>query len=534
MANSYSHRTPKYGSTNEALLALSEGLISGSRNPNVYSYEPHAKQEIFHKDKRKKKLYIGGNRSGKTTGGVIEDIWWATCKHPYRPEVNALGPKRMRVIAVDFTNGVEKIIFPQFSQWLYPSALRGGAWETAYDKTLRTLYFQNGSFIEFMSYDQDLDKFAGTSRHYIHFDEEPPHSIYIENLARLVDVGGSFAITMTPVEGMTWVYDLLYEPAIEGDDKSVCVVEVDMTDNPHLDPESIKDFINSIDEEEREARIQGKFVQLGGKIYKKFDPERGKKGGHVLKDPIEDVQAFCRDKLVAVSLDHGLNNPTAVLWHAVDERGFITTFHEHYKKDWTVDLHAAQIKKINKQLGVTPEFYIADPSIKNRDSITGTSIHQEYLKYGVPFTLGNNDVRAGITRTRRYMNITAKGYPRWRVTPNCEMTIWELKRYRWKTYTQKKLNYENNNFEEPHKKDDHACDSLRYFIMSRPDLIAESPQATSDELVNKLQVSTATSPGGVAYADPHGKLDRSQRDFDYSGGTPETQWEYDEHLGGLW
>ena len=65
---------------------------------------------------------------------------------------------------------------------------------------------------------------------------------------------------------------------------------------------------------------------------------------------------------------------------------------------------------------------------------------------------------------------------RWHVTKDCVNLIKELTRYRWKTYSNKKLNSQYNNFEIPHKKDDHACDSLRYFIMSRPELEAEAKE----------------------------------------------------------
>jgi hypothetical protein len=47
-----------------------------------------------------------------------------------------------------------------------------------------------------------------------------------------------------------------------------------------------------------------------------------------------------------------------------------------------------------------------------------------------------------------------------------------MARYKWKTYASKKLNARYNNLEEPHKLNDHACDSLRYFMMSRPNLDA--------------------------------------------------------------
>src|SRR5690554_6239304 len=95
-----------------------ELLKSSTVAPNIKKYQPHEKQYIFHSSTKKAKLYIGGNRSGKSVGGVIEALWRATCTHPYRPDLNEIGPTRGRVVAVDFVNGVEKIIFPIYKQWV--------------------------------------------------------------------------------------------------------------------------------------------------------------------------------------------------------------------------------------------------------------------------------------------------------------------------------------------------------------------------------------------------------------------------------
>ena len=81
--------SPKIQSPEEILLSLSEGLAHAARNPNIKHYKPHAKQRVFHSSTKKKKLYIGGNRSGKTTGGVVECIWRASCTHPFRPDLKA-------------------------------------------------------------------------------------------------------------------------------------------------------------------------------------------------------------------------------------------------------------------------------------------------------------------------------------------------------------------------------------------------------------------------------------------------------------
>lgn len=543
-------------------LAISEGLKDVSRHPNIKKYTPHEKQFVFHTSTAKKKLYIGGNRSGKTTGGVTEAIWRATNTHPYRPDLNSLGPTRGRVIAVDFVQGVEKIIFPQYQQWLYPSALRGGSWETAYDKATRTLNFSNKSTIEFMSYDQDLVKFAGTSRHWVHFDEEPPHSIYIENLARLIDTDGEFWITMTPVEGMTWIHEDLYEDNVNNPDGDVLVVEINTLENPFLGQSAIESFVKSIDEDEAVARIQGKFVQQGGRVYKNFDPTTG--AVHVLPERIDDPKSYFRNWLWICSLDHGFNNPTAVLWTVVDKNGFAVTFNEHYHKDWTVDQHAKRILEIEKLHGRPSDIYVADPSISQRNGITGSNIQQEYQKYGLSFILGNNDVAAGLIRVKKYLNThkyvghrqhplfvvddkpEINAFPMLRITPNCSNLIWEMKKYRWKTYSNKKMAYENNAYDMPHKKDDHAVDSLRYAIMSQPDLFAGEPDERSaggSEFGTRVNSAVEALMGAGSSLSVVDQFDRSiaqPSELKNSGWTEENSpmsgdggWETDEHMGGL-
>lgn len=554
------------------VLELSERLKDNTRAPNIKKYKPHDKQHTFHTSKKKKKLYIGGNRSGKTTGGVTEAIWRATCTHPYRPDLNKLGPTRGRVVAVDFIQGVEKIIIPQYKQWVYPSALRGGSWENAYDKNTRTLNFVTGSTIEFMSYDQDVDKFAGTSRHWVHFDEEPPYPIYAENMARLIDVDGDYWMTMTPLEGMNWVYDELYENNVNNKDGVVEVIEINTMENPYLSKQAIESFLDSVDKDEVQQRVKGEFVTAGGKIYKDFDFKGG--GKHVLKEPIDDPLKFLRgpEWMWVMGLDHGLNNPTAVLWTAIHTRGYVVVFDEHYRSDWTIEQHAAAIKLKIKQHGRVPDIMVADPSIQNRTPITGTSIHTEYAKHGLGFMLGNNDVKAGILRVKRYLKEmpyvgNSDNHPLFgdghvlrttfvgtqkvetfsglRISPKCQMLIHEMKRYRWKTYTNKKLAYENNSYEEPHKKDDHAVDTLRYILMSQPDLFAESTKgdiggrkgAVHDALAEMGLMGDDMSELGFGdplqrdIADPHDLLS-GQSGWTAANDMPgNVSWDFDEHMG---
>lgn len=498
-------------SIEDALNTISAALERQAELPNMLAYKPHDKQKPFHASTSKKKLYIGGNRSGKTTAGIVEDLWWATGRHPYRQLPK--GGVRGRIVSVDFVNGIEKIIFPQIKQWIIPSDLEGGSWENAYDKQLRVLSFKNGSFIEFMSYDQDLDKFAGTSRHFIHFDEEPPEDIYTECLARLVDTNGSFWITMTPIDGMTWIFETLYEPGLNGE-RDIFIIEVSMTDNPHLNAEAVQNFLDGLTPDERTAREHGRFVQLGGLIYKEFKMET-----HV-----KPSWTPPKDWLWVVSMDHGYNNPSAWLWHGVSHDGAVVTFYEHYQAGWTVELHAAEVRRLNEQFGRIPDFYIGDPAISQENAVNGTSIYVEYVKRGIPIVLGNNDVKSGIDRVSRYLKVRSDGNPNWTITEDCPNLIKEIRKYRWKTYANKRVANANNLKEEPHKKDDHAMDSARYFFMSRPDLRASTPELPSP--IN--QVGAIRTSAGPLRAEP--MRDDRKRNSDYNSGG---DWVVDD-MGDMW
>lgn len=504
----------------DMLLQLGEKLRANAKRPNIYGYVPHAKQLKFHESQKRRRLYIGGNRSGKTTGGIIEDIWWALGEHKFRSTPEP--PIRGRITSVSFTDGIEAVIIPELSRWIPIGRLKGGSWYTAYDKSERVLTFANGSFIELRSYDQDVEKFAGTSRHFIHMDEEPPKDIYNECMARLVDTGGSAWLTMTPLDGMTWVFDDLYEPAIAGDNPLIDVITVEMGENPHLNEGEVDLYLGSLDENERKARGKGEFVQMGGLVYKMFSDEI-----HVI-----DEFEVPKDWLWVGSMDHGLNSPTAWLHQAVDREGTAFTVWEHYKRNMMVNEHAQIVLKHFGELGRSPDYYVGDPSIRNRNPITGTSIHQEYTSFGVPIILGNNDVQAGLQKVSRYLTpfptLDGTKRPRLYVTRNCTETIKEYHRYRWKTYISKKVEANRSAPDTPNQKDDHAMDSTRYFIMSQPDLVADQP-ASSEQVRNLLGL-----PGTVDPRDDKGPLaDPNEGYGEWSEVSGTGNWDQvDEHMGG--
>lgn len=493
---------------------LSQQLRIQATRPNIYGYKPHEKQQKFHNSPARLRLYIGGNRSGKTTGGVVEDIWWITGKHPYL--VTPPPPITLRSVCVDFLYGIEQIIRPQVARWLPLSEIKGGSWEKGYSKELRTLTLENGSTIEFMSYEQAVEKFSGTSRNAIHFDEEPPKNIFTECKARTIDVSGSMWITMTPLNGMTWIFDEIYLPGKSGMDPNISVVEIEMTENPYLPDGEVSSFLSGLTKDERESRVRGKFVQIGGMVFKLFDPDI-----HVI-DPIIPP----REWEWYESLDHGFNNPTAHLWHAVSPDGLVVTFAEAYESERTVDYWATLVQSRNLLLGRPPDHYVADPAIAQRQAVTGASIQTEYAQRGIPYQLGHNDVLSGVNRMTQYMKVSAATKrPNWLITRNCVNLIHELQRLSWKTWASRKMADRNNKYDQINKKDDHAFDSCRYFFTFLPDL-------QGHELIEPgkqpLLIPGATTPVVVeSRLDPEFLKDSSTN----------TEWSeegMDEYLGAIW
>lgn len=459
-------------SLSDLVQQVASGLNDVAMRPNILNYLPHEKQLAFHQSEKHGRLYIGANRSGKTVGGVCEDVWWLTGKHPYQrtPPPPVFG----RVITVDFLYGANQIIIPQLQQWIPPSELINGSWVDSYSREEKVLTLANGSKLEFRTHEQPLEKFAGTPRDFLHVDEECPQDQFTESKLRLVDRNGRWWYTMTPVMGMTWVFETLFDV----EDPNIEVIAVSLDDNPYLSEVAKHTVLSGLSAEDREIRGAGKFVAIGGLVLKEFDYER-----HVIDSFVPN-----RKWKWYTSIDAGYNNPTAILWHAISPDGMVITFAEHYRSEWTTKMHADEIHRRNEILNRLPDLYIGDPAMQQRQQTTGASIRVEYSKSGIYVAMGNNEVRGGIDKMNEYFR-----QDKWFITKDCPNLLRELRKYKWKTYNSSKTKDQNNKREEPQKKDDHAIDSCRYMFSLMPDLV---PIPTTEiKRVNKQQIVELMSPG---------------------------------------
>lgn len=489
----------------DLLKDLSTGLRRSSGVIGFDSYEPMTKQIQFHMTDKRGRILSGGNRSGKTVGGIAEDVAWLTGKHPLFSEQYP-PPVRGRIVGVDFDRGVDLILVPEVKKWIPPEFLIDRTWEKSYHKGTRFLTLVNGSTCEFMSYDQDMDKFAGTSRHFVHFDEEPPKDIFNECLARLIDTNGRWWLTLTPLIEFSWTADILYEPIREGELSNIELIEVGIDENIHIEAEAIEELTELMDVDEREARKTGSGYAHANLIF----PELAHSDDHLLDDVLETESwdGMKKEWQHFTMMDHGLRNPTAILFAAIGPEGDVIVYDEYYHSDRLVGDNADGYLARVAALSIDPSYMVGDPSTRNTDPITGTSIRIEYGERGVWYQLGNNDVRAGIQRVKSVLK-----YNKLWISRRCTNLLREARSYKWAKPISSKVAARSNLQELPVKRNDHALDALRYGIMTIPKYEEEMKEERMQELANLAGAVKAAS--------------------DYDDTLPGSSVDdvYDEHLG---
>ena len=434
-----------------------ENELKNRKDLPIYKYNKgklvHEKQLLFHKCKKRNRWVFGGNRSGKTECGAVEVVYLACGIHPYKKNkvtegwVVSLSRQVQRDVAqrkiLDYLppENIEKIVMLSGGQ--------GNAESGVIDFILVKSEVGGISKIGFKTCDQGRDKFQGTSLDYVWFDEEPPYEIYQECRMRILDRCGEIFGTMTPLKGLTWVYNQIY--LNENNDNEVWYEQMEWADNPYLSKDEIVNMTKSMSAEEVEARRYGKFTFTSGLVYTEFDENL-----HVI-EPF-DVPKEWYDN---ISIDPGLHNPLSAHFYAVDFDGNIYVLAEHYEKEKDVSYHAKCIKDIADRLGWKRNnagklTALIDPAASQRTLSSEKTVVELFYENGIIVnTKVNKDMFSGIQVVKSYLR-TADGRTRLFIFKNCVNLIREIKSYFW------------GDGDNPIKKDDHALDELRYYLMTKP------------------------------------------------------------------
>jgi phage terminase large subunit-like protein len=459
--------------------------------------EGHSKQRVFHSSSQRIKGFMGGNRSGKTTAGILDDLIQAVDRDcvPQRllPYKRWEPPFYCRIVVPGF-DMLEGVTFQKLREWAPKDQLVGGRFDKAYEKANRILRFKNGSWFDFRTFEQDVDKFVGAALHRIHYDEEPPFEIRQSSKMRLADYRGEEVFTMTPEKGMTWMYDTIYEPWTKGHLANGDLVIVDIEDNPHISKEGVREALEGYSREELESHKSGRFVHFAGMIYDDFS-----RNFHVIPE-----QPIPEKTRVYVGIDPGIRHMAAVVWSYLTPEDTLVVFDELALQGHTVAQVAEAIKLVNLKHGkdgvpITPDWYVIDPSARNVVHQTGRSDQMEFTDHGIVTILGQNSVTAGINRVKERLQAN-----RLLVMANCQVLIDQFRKYRWATPTRT----EDDSKEKPVKTDDHLLDALRYIVQSRPYSPQEEEEAEAlspferaiKRDMNKTRSAIPKTPMGAVFA----------------------------------
>jgi phage terminase large subunit-like protein len=231
-------------------------------NPLSFS-ERHFKQSAFYKAQQPIRALFWGNRVGKTEIGAMEVARYLLGEHEYR---DIVPPVEAWSICPSFDSQAEttqpKLLkyIPE-DQIADTSTIRKGIYSM--------IKLKNGSMVNFKSYEQGREKFQGAGKRLIWFDEEPPHDIYEECIVRQ-EAGEPLDIilTMTPIKGMTWVYDELY---LSTDTGLYYVSTAGWDDNPFLTEEQKDIMSRGLTREALQVRREGKFTKRVGLVCNWWD-----------------------------------------------------------------------------------------------------------------------------------------------------------------------------------------------------------------------------------------------------------------------
>ena len=434
----------------------------------------HKKQLEFHKCKKKNRWVFGGNRTGKTECGAVETVWLLRGIHPFKenkPNVSGWAVSLSREVQRDVAQS--KILNYLNPDWISDIVMQSGKKDSPSSGVIDKIYIKNVfggiSVLGFKSCDQGREKFQGTSLDFVWFDEEPPEDIYLECRMRVLDRCGEVFGTMTPLKGLTWVYNNIY--LNEKNDPDVWCEHISWSDNPFLNQDEIKKLKSTMSSEELDARCNGNFSDFGGLVYNNFTEENIIEPFNVPKDWFDNV-----------SIDPGYKNPLSCHFYACDYDGNVYVIAEHYGANKTIEEHSRAILNIAKNLGWDLGFNgklnaIIDSAGLQKTLSSPKSVVELFYDNGINASPKvNKDLFSGIQRVRNYI-CDCNGNRKLFIFKNCVNLIREIKGYFW------------GNDESPVKKDDHALDELRYYIMNRPENAKRSKSETlnyKDKLIRKL------------------------------------------------
>lgn len=457
---------PKLTLTEKQRFAV---VIKASREYHIthpiQTYKPQKKQKLFHLAMQKIRAIFGGNQSGKTYAGAMEASMYFTGEYPdwYPAELRFKGPTRGRILVKDFPKGVAEVLEPALIRSIPQRCIKQIRRNS--QGYITKIVGMSGSTIDIVTHDMDTQSLEGWQGHWLWCDEPPPRDKWIASMRGLIRLSGRAFITCTPLEE-PWLYD---EVCVNPE----CFVEyIDIYDNEYLKPEEIAKFAAMLNEDEKEARLHGKFMHLSGLTYKEFNA-----GTHVKNISLADFLMMSATWPKWQVVDPHLRRPFAIAYYAVDPMGRHWKYNEWpgemFHKMRTSTLTPKDYQALFLELEVRQKIHrrIMDGRFcKQPQGSGGESLLEIFDNLGVNFepsyittTLGQTDPgHLKLKDALRSSPVT--GEPNFFVLAHCRNSIYSFQHNTWENYRD-----ETKGVRE--KQAEYAKDFLdldRYYLMDEP------------------------------------------------------------------
>ena len=394
-------------------------------------------------------LVSGGNGSGKTE--LLGQLLVAACygrDHPTaarwltrnRLDPGILPPYPGRVLASALTsNDSRRVLREKVRRYLPAEGVR---WRNEHGDGEAAVQIVGCGTIIFKSNDQGRRAYQGDEYDLIALDEEHDLEVKRECLMRLGRRpwrASWMVLGMTPLLGMTWVYDEFVSSPLPGNR----VAWLHGADNPHADQARRAQLLAQYGSHELAARDRGEFTALEGRVYQDW-----RRDLHVVP-AFRPPDTWTR----SASIDFGTRNPAAWLLYAHDPSDDVLhVIGEHYASDLTIGQHVERWR--TRTAGhPAPAWIAADP--EDRGSRLALA-----RDHGIQTVAAQKDVRIGINAVAERLRPDVEGRPHLLVHDCCRNLIREMESYTWTPRSGQR-----DAPDAPMKRDDHCLDSLRYGVM---------------------------------------------------------------------
>src|SRR5690606_25880323 len=277
----------------QQLLVLQSQKEELLRTRKLWYFRPSPKQlKFFEQAGKKRRAGFCGNRFGKSTLGVVEDVCWLIAYRPFFPEGHPLrtqgiprhGVKGL-VIGEDldkikeiFTNDENKDRQGKFFDFLPEGWYKTKKNEKGVIIQITVFSEVDGApresvvyFDTVQAYKKNPASFESSDWDFIHIDEPVMRSLWTAVSRGLIDRGGFSWWLLTPIKE-PWMYNEIVYNAKEQPDL-YWWFEATMDDNPTLSGEDKELYLQQLPEAEREARRTGKPLAHALLVYSDYDED---------------------------------------------------------------------------------------------------------------------------------------------------------------------------------------------------------------------------------------------------------------------